>query len=609
MLLPADFIIFANRMNLQQQYQEREAQFSTIAQSLERRYNTFSLLRLLLFVIGVGIFILMISWGWMWASGYTVLFLLGFASFVRWHLRMQQQKKHHQHLSTINKYEALALAHQFGQFDAGKDFVDPLHPYSYDLDIFGEHSFYQYCNRTNTAIGQARLAAYLSEPAELNDIQQRQEAYTELQGQLDWRQHFQAKGMDAKDNIRHVIALKNWLKRPTFMLGNTAVQIAMYLNPLWSIAGLYLVIQGFIPWQAGLLFLAPPLLILRQYLERINTAHNLTAKAGDILDVYARLIAHIEESDFQSPLLQKLKAAFVTTDTKASASIARLSYIISQLNVRYNPFAIFLNIIGLWDLHWMLRLERWQVQQREQLPKWFEALQEFEALSSLATLAYNHPDWCRPEITEAPKVVATALAHPLISPQQRVANDVDIPTEGHIKLVTGSNMAGKSTFLRTVGLNIVLAAAGAPACAKAFQLPRLQVHSSMRTQDALHESTSSFYAELKRLKTIIEAVESQPNIFFLLDEILKGTNSNDRHTGSKALIQQLIRSKGSGIIATHDLELGGLEAKSEGAIENLCMEVEIRNGELDFDYKLKKGVSKSFNATLLMKNMGIKIEE
>jgi DNA mismatch repair ATPase MutS len=169
-------------------------------------------------------------------------------------------------------------------------------------------------------------------------------------------------------------------------------------------------------------------------------------------------------------------------------------------------------------------------------------------------------------------------------------------------------MAGKSTFLRTAGLNIILAMSGSVVCAKEFSLPPLQVYTSMRTVDALHESTSSFYAELKRLKIIIEAVDAEQNIFFILDEILKGTNSTDRHTGSKALIQQFINSKGSGLIATHDLELGSMEANSAGAIENLCMEVEVQDGKLKFDYTIKKGVSQSFNATLLMKQMGIRIK-
>jgi DNA mismatch repair ATPase MutS len=210
---------------------------------------------------------------------------------------------------------------------------------------------------------------------------------------------------------------------------------------------------------------------------------------------------------------------------------------------------------------------------------------------------------------KADLVSAQQLGHPLIHRDQRIANEVVLPTQGHIKLLTGSNMAGKSTFLRTVGLNIVLAMTGAPVCAREMQVPLLKVYTSMRTQDALHESTSSFYAELKRLKVIIEAVEADDKVFFLLDEILKGTNSRDRHTGSKALIKQLIQQGGAGIIATHDLELGSLEAQYNGTIENWCMEVAIDKDQLYFDYLLKKGVSKSFNATVLMRNMGIKIED
>ena len=287
--------------------------------------------------------------------------------------------------------------------------------------------------------------------------------------------------------------------------------------------------------------------------------------------------------------------------------IQRLSYIIGQLNVRYNFFAIFLNLFALWDLQWVYQLERWKAQHQGAMPKWFNALAEIEALSSLATLYYNNPEWTFPRLTEEDLLVAEALGHPLIHRDQRVCNDLHMPTDAHIKLITGSNMAGKSTFLRTAGLNIVLAMAGAPVCARRLQLPFLRVYTSMRTQDALHESTSSFYAELKRLKFIIEAVERREKVYFLLDEILKGTNSRDRHTGSKALIQQLIQSGGGGLIATHDLELGQLEAQYDGAIENLCIEVQTRNGELIFDYKLKKGVSQSFNATQLMRKMGIKI--
>ncbi|MDX1665785.1 MAG: hypothetical protein R3350_01075, partial [Saprospiraceae bacterium] len=292
----------------------------------------------------------------------------------------------------------------------------------------------------------------------------------------------------------------------------------------------------------------------------------------------------------------------------ASQAIERLSYIISQLNVRYNAFAILLNVFALWDLNWTFRLEKWRNDYGDQLPSWFEALAEFEAMSCMANSAFNNPEWIFPQVYDQGVLHIEQMGHPLIARDRRVCNDLHMPTNGHIKLITGSNMAGKSTFLRTAGINMVLALAGGPVCARVLRMPPLQVYTSMRTQDALHENTSSFFAELKRLKFILEAVEAGKNVFFLLDEILKGTNSRDRHTGSEALIRQLIRFRGAGLIATHDLELGKLEGESEGRVENLCLEVQVVDGQLHFDYRIKKGVSKSFNATLLMKNMGIQID-
>jgi MutS domain V len=415
--------------------------------------------------------------------------------------------------------------------------------------------------------------------------------------------------------LSHVELLQQWLHDPTYVKNNKMLTAAIYLMPLWILAAILLSVY-YVPWQVGVLFLLLPGGILKKYLNRINDTHHRTTHAEQLLSVYGQLMGHIEQEEFEAPLLQRLRKCFVTENgavvppaRAASGAIKRLSYLIGQLNVRYNPFALILNLVLLWDLRYVRHLEIWKEKWRVQMPQWFEALREFEALSSLATVWYNNPDWVLPNIDEHAELVAEALGHPLIAKDKRVCNDFQSPVSGHIKLVTGSNMAGKSTFLRTVGLNIILAMTGAPVCARRMELPLLQVYSSMRTQDALHESTSSFYAELKRLKTIIEAVEAKDNIYFLMDEILKGTNSNDRHTGSKALIKQLIESGGGGIIATHDLELGLLEAQYGGAVENLCMEVEVQGEELLFDYKIKKGVSRSFNATHLMRNMGIKIVE
>lgn len=602
---------------MKEQYLGRAEAFEAAAEALRKKYNRYSLVRLLLFVIAVGLAI------YLWAgvhelagAAFTMAFLYAFYRFILWHQDIQRQEEHHRRLAAVNRWEAGVLDHEYAAFQNGAEFADAGHPYSLDLDLFGEYSIFQYLNRAGAALGRARLAAWLQAPADADAIRRRQQAIAELKDKLDWRQHFQAYGAETEDSPEHIGLLRRWLAAPPFVSNRPWLVAALFLSPFWALAGLALFIF-YLPWYVAILFLLPPAWILKQSKEQVDQAHLQTTYAGKTLAHYARLLRHIEGQAFQEPLLQELHRLLELPGNRlASGAIQRLSYIIGQLNVRYNFFAIFLNLGGLWDLQWAYRLERWKAGLKENLPQWFDAIAAFEALSSFGNLYYNNSDWAFPVIHDASRLEGEALGHPLIHREKRVCNDIIVPTDGHIKLVTGSNMAGKSTFLRTVGVNIVLAMAGAPACARRLALPPLQVYTSMRTQDALHESTSSFYAELRRLKLIIEAVEASadkrpPSLqaFFLLDEILKGTNSNDRHTGSRALIRQLIRSRGSGIIATHDLELGQLEAQAGGAVENLRIEVEIQNGKLYFDYKLKKGVSQSFNATLLMKQMGIKIEE
>lgn len=595
-------------MSLTKLYQSRATEFAKTATTLQAKYERFSFIRLMVFLVGgIGIALL-----WTVHIGIGVaaliLFLLGFYRFVKWHQKIQEAQLHHSYLAAINENERDFTEHKYQIFGNGERFIDPQHPYAVDLDMFGDYSFYQYINRTSTAIGENRLADYLKAPVNTPEIKARQEAIADLQDQLEWRQNFQAYGMAAEDDVSHIEGLKHWLNAEDYVQNNKGYIAALYYTPFLALIGLVLW-ATMLPWYLALLFLAPAIYILRKTTMRVNETHIQTTHAEKVLAFYAKLIGHIEKGTFKSEKLKGLQAIFIEKDTLASEQIERLSYIIGQLNVRYNAFAALFNLGGLWDLQWVYRLEKWKTTQREQLPQWFEALQEFEAVLSFSTLYYNAPEWIFPTVHDHPVVIAEGLGHPLIAAKSRVTNDIEVPTQGHIKLLTGSNMAGKSTFLRTVGLNIVLANIGAPVCATILRLPQLKVYTSMRTQDALHESTSSFYAELKRLKFIIEAVENGENIFFLLDEILKGTNSNDRHTGSKALIKQLIKSKGSGIIATHDLDLGVLEGQYGGAIENLRIEVTIRNGKLDFDYKIKKGVSESFNATLLMQQMGIRIED
>lgn len=593
-------------------YQQRAKDFLVTADALQAKFQKFSLIRLIVFIAGAALTAFLgVTFGIAVGFIIGILALYGFAKFVFWHLNIQQNQRHQAALAQINENELSYLNRAYIQFPNGEDYVDASHPFTVDLDIFGDYSFFQYTNRASTIIGKNKYADYLQKNTSKTEILNRQAATTELRERLEWRQHFQAHGIATEDDLEHLKLLQIWLKDEPFVLPNKIYQLAIWLTPIWFILSI-LITFFYLPNLAAVLLFIPQAWIIKKTFQQVSKVHLQTTYAEKTLAHYARLIEHIEKEKFQSSKLAQLQASFfsenMSAKKNASAYIDDLSKIISQLNVRYNPFAITLNLSMMWDLKYVLQLERWKRDLKDNLPQWFEALAEFEAILSLATLHYNHPDWVFPTIHEKPVYTGTQIGHPLIEREKRICNDIEIPTKGHIKLITGSNMAGKSTFLRTVGLNIALGMSGAPVCAEKLELPMLQVYTSMRTQDALHESTSSFYAELKRLKFIIEAVENGDNILFLLDEILKGTNSKDRHTGSKALIQQLIDSKGSGIIATHDLELGGLEATSNGSVENLRIEVEIKDGKLFFDYKLKKGVSESFNATLLMKQMGIRIK-
>lgn len=593
-------------------YQKRANDFQQTAQQLQQRYERLGIVRIASFLLLAALII--VAWRetpWWSAFLLTIGGIFAFAQLVRWHGRIQAASRHQQRLSDVNTHELQASQNDHSAFATGERFIDPLHPYSYDMDIFGEHSIFQMVNRAQTSIGQNKLASWFDRPSDTKDILARQAAAQELAQMLEWQHQLRAYGAAINEQEGQIKRLFDWLKLPAIVMGNSVRTATLFIAPVLFMAAMYLWATTW-PWFLAFSLLIPAVWVLKQALEEINELHKQTGKAADSLQAYAQLIAHIEGVSFKSPLLQQLQAPFLAEDKTASAAIKKLAYRLSQLDVRYNAFSILLQISFVWDLHQAHLLDKWKANYGQHLHTWFESLATIEALVSLGNLSTNQPDWVFPQINEQKELKASALGHPLLSKDACVTNDMSMPTHGHMHLITGSNMAGKSTWLRTLGINMVLALSGSPVRAQQMQLPQMQVYTSMRTQDALHESTSSFYAELKRLKFIIEAVEdpSKTNgrpVFFLLDEILKGTNSRDRHTGSKALIRQLIASAGAGVIATHDLELGGLEAESNGQIENWTIEVDIKNNELYFDYKIKQGVCKSFNATLLMQKMGIKI--
>lgn len=588
-------------------YQKRVIEFAATATALESKYNRFSIIRLVTFIVAIAVVILAFSYAALMGCVVLLSSIIGFGRFIFWHQEILKQKEHFEALTAINQAEIDIANDDYAKFANGKEYLDLQHSYAVDLDIFGDYSLFQYLNRTATNIGEKAFANYLLSPAEKPEILARQEGGLDLKNRLEWRQNFQAIGHNSEENEQDIRLLLLWLNEAPILLNNKLFRFFRTAMPIIFLGLIIAIFFGF-PYQFAVVVFFFNLFLLSRKIKEVNDTHEKTSRAGDILKNYARLIEHIEGEEFKSEKLKDLKQRLFISDQSASKSMNRLAFIIHQLNARFNIFAIVLNGAALWDWQWILKLEKWKAEMQTKLPEWFEILQEFDAMVTLGTLHYNHEDWTIPNIDlEFTGLEGIELGHPLIAKEKRIANDLVVPNSGHIKLITGSNMAGKSTYLRTVGLNIVLAMTGSPVCAKSLRLPILVVNTSMRTQDVLHESTSSFYAELKRLKIIIDSVENGERIFFLLDEILKGTNSRDQHTGSRALIEQLIKSKGMGLIATHDLELGVLEAEANGTIENLCIDVVVEKARLVFDYTIKKGVSKSFNATYLMREMGIRV--
>ncbi len=602
---------------LKTRYLARIDMFEAKAKALNAKYARLSLLRLVSFFGGMAMLILIVKhFGFIVGLIVLPVFILAFAKFVKYHLAYKKSATHAEELVRINKDEIAFLENDLSPFQDGREFVDIHHLYSGDLDVFGEYSFFQYCNRTTTAIGKVKLAEWLSEPADIPEILKRQQAIRELKEKIDWRQDFQAKAKTTGSELEHLKKLKSWLSEPLLVAGNKILLLAFWLIPLWFVITVYVFIY-YLPFQLLPVFLIPQAIILWQTHAKVMKIRTHTERMEGVLSRYAVLMRHIEQENFRSDKLMSLQKVFESNQLSGSRQLKRFSYYMEQLNVGMNPFALLLNIPALWDLRWVRKLEQWKIDHKDDLPNWFFALEQFDALVSFATVSFNRPDWHFPEMKDEPLFVAKGICHPLIPFDSCVKNDIEIPLRGHIKLLTGSNMAGKTTFLRTIGLNAVMAMAGLPVAATELKSPPIYVLTSMRTKDALHENTSSFMAELIRLKSIIDIVEMDKAMnagegflpLVLLDEVLKGTNTNDRHKGAEALIWQLLANNSSGIVATHDLGLGSLEAKSDGKIENIRLDVRIKDGRLFFDYKLAKGVTKSFNASILMEQMGIGVEK
>jgi len=405
--------------------------------------------------------------------------------------------------------------------------------------------------------------------------------------------------------------IKAWLQEEETHFINPAWKVFILIYSIITLGSAVAAILGYIPGTMFstlfLLYLITSLLLSKNAIKPYIQLNGIVKETATLQS----LVDWLEIAEFNSPHLRQLKEGMTGEGKAAGAELKELKNILDRFDLRNNIAGLlFFNSFLLWDVRQMMALNRWRERNKASAVNWFAAVAEAEVLHSFSTLHFNHGEWCFPQFSQQHfSLEGQRIGHPLLSEKQRVNNDFQLEGVAKIGLITGSNMAGKSTFLRSLGVNTVLAQTGAPVCASRFILSPVQLVSSMRIADNLAENTSTFYAELKKLRTIIEMVKAHLPVFILLDEILRGTNSYDRHKGSAALIRQLIRENAVAVIATHDVELAQIESTYPQSIENYHFDVEVEGEELYFDYKLKTGVCKSLNASILMKKIGIDLPD
>ncbi len=596
-------------MNINKIFQQRESEFRITGESFARKSSLIGILRLALFLVAAVAVVYFANARMIEIVGFiTVGFVLVFFPLVKYNNSLNRKRDKAMLQAGFNKDEQLRLELDFDSFDQGSEFSGIDHPYSADLDIFGSNSVFQLLNRTSTGAGRALMAEWLKNLSTVAEMEKRQEAVRELIDEIDWRQEFQANGVHKREEEEQVEILKAWVKSPIQLQQKLHFQLARWISPALALAAIVAFFSFGVSFYWAVLALIVNGFWLRAVLKLAGETTEQTYESMGALKAYRELIAMMETRGFQSGKLQALKEEFVQGQSRASREIRRLQIILDNLQVRANVLHALFNLLFLLDIHWLIAAESWRKRNQEHVIAWFRAINEMEVVTSLAGFAYANPVFVFPTLhKENYMYQAAGLGHPLIPEDSRVSNNFAIAGQGNVHLITGSNMSGKSTFLRTTGVNAILAFIGAPVCAREMEIGRMRVFTSMRNQDNLEENISSFYAELRRIRMLLNIASHEgPGVFYCLDEILKGTNSKDRHNGAAALIRQLSKEKAFGLVSTHDLELGDLAGESKG-ISNYSFNSSMLDGKINFDYKLKEGLCHSFNASELMKQMGIEL--
>ena len=600
------------KTNPEEVYIKRIATFESQIQLLRRKETLLSAIKLVAVVCGILLLVKL-------ATKFThvpllafIVVLILFIVAVAVHENIIKKRKFQEALKTINENETKSLLGDFLDFDTGEEFISTDHEYSSDLDIFGYRGVFHYLNRTTTSIGKRFLSNLLKtfpEDLSIQEVKEKQEVVQELAGKVDLRQNIQAHGRFIEDSMKRMESFKDLFDEPDAVLGKMPLTVFIHLFPLITL-GAVVSLFFHVSWIVPVALVLIQGIVNRVTREVRKRIYHLTSRNAKILTAYSKITAELEKENFACKKLKEYQSELFVEEKAASSHIKKLSTLLAYFDMRLSKeFYLLFNNLLFWDLHCVYRIEKWKKKTGPVIHKWFDVIGNFEALSTFANALFNNPDWTMPEVSGPEfRLEALSIGHPLIPKPENIRNDIMLKQRGNILIVTGPNMSGKTTFLKTLGVNIVLAMAGGPVCAKRFVLSPLKLYTSMKVTDSLDKKLSLFYAELQRLKMIMDAILRKQPLFFLIDEMLKGTNESDRHKGAIALIKQFVENDADGILATHDLELTKLEQDYKETITNYHFDGYIEGDNLLFDYKLKTGICKSSNALELMKKVGIKIE-
>ena len=592
-------------MNPNQEYSRRLAVQQERIRKFSRTDSLLASLRGILFVLFVLLvfYVLNSDASYLW----IVLPVIAFGIVAVFHERIIEQKKLSIRLASFYERGLARLENRWmGLGTQGMEFKDASHPYAEDLDLFGHGSIFELLCIARTPGGEQTLARWLLEQADPVTIRKRQSAVEDLRERLNFREDIASRGADVRNRI-HSGLLIEWAQRPPIKFA-PALRIATTLSVILSLLtliGWATLGWGWNPFVAVLLV---QIFLMRHLVNRVQQITNGAEGAHQELELLSLILNRIEREDFRSEHMKDLLRRMQTEDTLPSRQIRKMGKLLELLDWQRNQLFAPVAILLLWPAHIAFALELWRQRYGQRISFWFAAVGEIEALNSFSNYAFENPEDPFPEIVENTVCLdGTELGHPLLPKDQCVRNSIRLDLEHRLKIVSGSNMSGKSTFLRTIGINAVFALAGAPVRARSMKISPVSIGASIHILDSLQSGSSRFYAEITRLRQLMDLARSSPSLLFLLDEILHGTNSADRLTGAEAVVHGFLKLNAIGLLTTHDLALTNIVKKIGPVAENIHFQDHIENGRIAFDYRVHPGVVQKSNAIELMRAVGLEV--